>query len=120
MSDIGEQGMELYNHHGVLVKSDHVTKEDDSQCSGALAIVKYGQPQKLWGSGKILSSGSGYGYVIWSGNFLKLSVSTKEAMGLLYIDVRFLMAKSTQGKTSQMTMTEPWERELWEGRESVW
>nr|CAD7571204.1 unnamed protein product [Timema californicum] len=64
------------------------------------------------------SSGSGYGYVIWSGNFLKLSVSTKEAMGLLYIDVKFLMAKSTQGKTSQMTMTEPWERELWEGRES--
>nr|CAD7399179.1 unnamed protein product [Timema poppensis] len=32
---------ELYNHQGVLVKSDHVTKEDDSQCSGALAIVKY-------------------------------------------------------------------------------
>nr|CAD7452827.1 unnamed protein product [Timema tahoe] len=52
--------------------------------------------------------------------FVALGKSCERAPYTLYIDVRFLMVKSPQGKTSPMTAREQGEEELCEGRESVW
>ncbi|XP_063241502.1 TBC1 domain family member 15 [Bacillus rossius redtenbacheri] len=41
MSETDEQGKDLYSHHGVLVKTNHPNREEDSQCSGTLSIVDY-------------------------------------------------------------------------------
>lgn len=46
MDDLHEQGVELYNILGVLVKSQGQNRDDDSQCSGTLSIIEYSGTRK--------------------------------------------------------------------------
>ncbi|PNF38393.1 TBC1 domain family member 15 [Cryptotermes secundus] len=41
MDELNDQGVELYSHHGVLVKSQNQIRDDDSHCSGTLSIIEY-------------------------------------------------------------------------------